>query len=90
MQIARHQRRRLLLRGMEQREQVEIAHNAKAAQSELGERSRASLEFTDSDPLLYTSPKDHHHISDSQRYHEDINRWLTKHRNDPAVKVRLK
>jgi hypothetical protein len=44
-------------------------------------------DFDGSEPLPFTSPKAHHHIAESQRYPEDITRWLTKNRQDRAVKV---
>ncbi|KZT08267.1 uncharacterized protein LAESUDRAFT_649567, partial [Laetiporus sulphureus 93-53] len=36
------------------------------------------------EPLFFTSPEAHFHISDSQRYSEDITSWLQSNRNDPA------
>ncbi|KAJ3526650.1 hypothetical protein NM688_g8235 [Phlebia brevispora] len=46
----------------------------------------ASLAFDDTDPLPYTPPDKHYHVSESNRYHEDLMRWLAQNRDDPAVK----
>lgn len=46
-----------------------------------------SLDFADSDPLPFTSPKAHHHISESKRFKEDIPTWLGVNAEDPAMKV---
>ena len=74
---------------MRLREETEVAAaSAKNPSSPSeGEQEDVSLQFTDNEPLPYTSPRVHHHISDSQRYHNDITRFLTKNRNDPALKV---
>jgi hypothetical protein len=45
------------------------------------------LRFEDCDPLPYTAPDAHHHISTAVRYSENISSWLGKHREDPAFKV---
>ncbi|PSS31922.1 hypothetical protein PHLCEN_2v2303 [Hermanssonia centrifuga] len=46
----------------------------------------ASLSFEDSDPLPYTPPENHHHISQSNRFHKDVTDWLSSNKNDPALK----
>jgi len=86
LQIAKHTRREALLRAIKQREKDEIAA---ASTEKPSEGEQVSLQFTDNEPLPYTSPRVHHHISDSQRYHDDITRFLTKNCNDPAMKVRV-
>ncbi len=53
------------------------------------QRRGACLSFEDSDPLPYTPPEKHHHMSHSNRFHEDLTNWLSVNRNDPALHVRL-
>jgi hypothetical protein len=52
-----------------------------------GRKANPSLAFSDSDPLPFTSPKIHHHISESKRFKENISEWLGLNAEDPAVKV---
>ncbi len=47
----------------------------------------ASLSFEDSDPLPYTTPDKHYHISQSNRFNKDVMDWLSSNKNDPALKV---
>ena len=35
------------------------------------------------------SPKDHHHIGESQRSYDDILAWVYERKDNPGVKVRL-
>ncbi len=49
--------------------------------------SPATLSFTDSDPLPYSPPDQHHHISQSKRFHQDTSDWLSENKSDPALKV---
>ncbi|KZT01025.1 uncharacterized protein LAESUDRAFT_664777, partial [Laetiporus sulphureus 93-53] len=49
----------------------------------------ATLDFAVDEPLPFTSPEAHFHISDSQRYSEDITSWLQSNRNDPACAVSI-
>lgn len=83
-QIAKHQRREALLRGIQRRDQ-------ESARTQGDETvSGPSLSFQDRDPLpSATSPLVHYHISESRRHPIDLQTWLTKHRGDPALKVRL-
>lgn len=46
-----------------------------------------SLAFTDNEPLPFTAPKVHHHISESKRFYVDLTRWLGDNAGDPAIKV---
>jgi hypothetical protein len=85
MQISKHQRRETLLRGIRKREDA-----LKTAEMRDMSSGQASLTFADHEPLPFTSPKDHHHIADSQRYPEDITQWLGKNCHDPALKVMSK
>ena len=60
----------------------------KGKQRDTGKKkANPSLGFADSDPLPFTSPKAHHHISESTRFKEDIPSWLGLNADDPAVKV---
>lgn len=52
-----------------------------------GQKANLSLAFSDSDPLPFTSPKVHYHISESKRFKENIAEWLGLNAEDPAIKV---
>jgi hypothetical protein len=45
------------------------------------------LHSEDHEPLPYTAPNAHHHMSTAVRYPENISSWLGKHADDPAFKV---
>ena len=70
-QIAKHQRREAIIR--------EIASKDPFKQPSVSQSSRNDVPFM--------SPKDHHHIADSQRSHCDILGWVTENRENPGVKV---
>jgi hypothetical protein len=46
-----------------------------------------SIPFEESEPLAYSDPKTHYHIASSTRYYLNVQQWLGKHANDPALKV---
>ena len=46
-----------------------------------------SLPFDAEDPMGPTVPEEHHHISRTTRFSEDISSWLGKNDNDPAFAV---
>jgi hypothetical protein len=73
------------LRGIKQRE--EDFKKAAEATGSPENCAEVSLEFTDNEILPFTSPKDHHHIADSQRYYDNLTQWLSKKQNDRALKV---
>jgi hypothetical protein len=85
-QISKHERRERLLRGIKRKEQ-------KGKEKASGEKSTTgtknpSLAFVDHNPLPFTSPKDHHHISESKRHHSHVPNWLGENSGDPAIEVR--
>ena len=45
--------------------------------------------FSDSDPLPYTHPAMHHHISESKRHSQDAFSFCRKFPDDPATKVSM-
>jgi hypothetical protein len=45
------------------------------------------VKFAESDPLPYTEPSQHHHISDSRKHGQDIFSFGRLFPNDPATKV---
>jgi hypothetical protein len=45
------------------------------------------IPFEASEPLAYSDPTSHHHISNGTRYHLNLPWWLQKHGNDPALDV---
>ena len=49
-------------------------------------QSQATATY-ESDPLPFTTPTTHYHISDSTRHHENITAWLAQNSGDPAIKV---
>jgi hypothetical protein len=51
--------------------------------------NQSSLGFADSEPLPFTPPRIHHHISESKRYYENLPQWVGQNASDPAMKVRL-
>ena len=73
-QITKHQRRERLLHNL-----------SKSSTPE--NNPTAAVSFRDSDPLPYTSPTVHHHISNSNRYYENLTTWLGTYSGDPALTV---
>jgi hypothetical protein len=51
--------------------------------------NKSSLGFADSEPLPFTPPRIHHHISESKRYYENLPQWIGRNAGDPAMKVRI-
>lgn len=49
--------------------------------------SPVSLSFADDDPLPYTAPDRHYHVSETNRHFEDLAEWLSVNENDPAFKA---
>jgi len=45
------------------------------------------VNFADNDPLPFTPPQLHHHVSKSKRHHHTLVNWLGRHSDDEAVKV---
>ncbi|THH16591.1 hypothetical protein EUX98_g9280 [Antrodiella citrinella] len=64
------------------------AGTTRLAQDSRSGTSTASpaLNFTDSDPLPYTSPDQHHHMSLANRFHVNLYAWLRETEDDPATK----
>lgn len=52
-----------------------------------GEDAPFHMPFEASEPLAYSDPTSHYHISNGTRYHLNLPRWLIKHANDPALDV---
>jgi hypothetical protein len=46
-----------------------------------------ALRFEDSEPLPYSDPQSHYHISTSTHYHVNIYKWLAQHEADPTLNV---
>jgi hypothetical protein len=61
---------------------------AKGKEKAANDEGRPSLGFKDAETLPFTSPREHHHISESNRYREVIPRWLSTLTQDPATKAR--
>ncbi|THG92874.1 hypothetical protein EW026_g8186 [Hermanssonia centrifuga] len=74
--------------GESQNPQRHLSSSSTSEQSVLPQSSGipASLTFEDSDPLPYTPPDKHYHISQSNRFHKDVTDWLSSNNNDPALK----
>jgi hypothetical protein len=47
----------------------------------------ASLGFSNSEPLAYTSPDVHHHMSYSTCHYVNLTNWLGDNKGDLAIKV---
>ena len=45
----------------------------------------AAVSFQESDPLPYTLPTAHHHISNSNYYYNNLTAWLGTYPGDPAL-----
>jgi hypothetical protein len=73
-QIAKHQRRERLLHNLSK---LSLPEN----------HPTAAVSFQESDPLPYTPPTVHHHISNSNRYYNNLTGWLGTHSGDPALIV---
>ena len=72
-QIAKHQRREAII------------HNIASKDPLKQHKSHKPSSATDALPFM--SPKDHHHIADSQRKYCDILGWVAENRNNPGIKV---
>lgn len=46
-----------------------------------------ALDFITNEPLPYSSPANHHYMSESEHFHRDITEFVTSHPHDVAVKV---
>lgn len=80
-QCARIERRQRILRQMNKSAQ-------KGKQKEDGStHPKVALAVNQSDPLPFTSPRAHHHISESTRYFETIPKFLGNLQDDPAIQV---
>jgi hypothetical protein len=69
-----------------ERRETRLLRARRAAQARTGTHSH-HVSFSDNDPLPYTDPAMHHHISDSRRYGQDAFSFSRKFPTDPAVKV---
>jgi hypothetical protein len=52
-------------------------------------RNTAVVLFGESDPLPYTMPRAHYHISETTRHAENITAWLARNQGDCATIVSL-
>jgi hypothetical protein len=73
-QIAKHQRRERVLYNI--------------SKSSMPKSQTAAVNFQESDPLPFTPPTAHHHISNSNRYYNNLTAWLGSYSGDPALIVR--
>ena len=78
-QCARQERRQSVLR--------KLKRTADKAKQQDGVTTKVALGFTESEPLPFTSPRIHHHISESNRFYVTISKWLGTLVDDPAVVV---
>jgi hypothetical protein len=81
-QITKHECRERILQKIRHRKSAEQEASQSSASNGL-----AYLNFEDSDPLPYTDPTVHYHISNSVRYYENFAKWLGNHQEDPAFRV---
>jgi hypothetical protein len=72
-QIAKHQRREAIIRAL--------------ASKDPSKQPRSHGQPSGNDTTSFMSPKDHHHIADSQREHCDILGWVSENKNNPSIKV---
>ena len=88
-QIANHQQRQRILRKIRLRTQSLLKGKQSASELKRPRYKTAALDFEDEDPLPYTSPTAHHHISETTRHAKNITAWLTEHQGDPATMVSM-
>jgi hypothetical protein len=72
---------------LERRERVLRRIKNKNLSKPKDKKKNVSLEFTDSDPLPFTSPRVHYHMSESKRYFKNLTEWLGDNTDDPSTKV---
>jgi hypothetical protein len=77
-QITKHEQRERRLHQMQTGNQPTLKRSAS---------STPALAFHDSDPLPFTDPAVHYHMSQSQRHYIDVTSWLADNKQDPALKV---
>ncbi|TFY53971.1 hypothetical protein EVG20_g9898 [Dentipellis fragilis] len=83
------QRERILHRMREQDPHIQQLKNQKGNRKTTQPENQDSLPsvgFEAEDPLAYTSPKDHYHMSTTTRHQLSLTRWLRLHAADPAFK----
>jgi hypothetical protein len=92
--IAKQQRRERILFKMAEGSPYEVkgkgkqdAGKEKSKVLQLSSPDAPALRFEDSEPLPYSDPECHYHISTSTRYHVNIYKWLAQHESDPALNV---
>src|SRR6266850_2807342 len=73
LQIAKHLRQEAIIRAITSKDPGRANHCVRVSKVK--------------DIPLLMSPRDHHHISDSQCSHSDILAWVHENRQNPAVKV---
>jgi hypothetical protein len=69
-----------------ERRETKLLRARRAAQSKT---HLHHVTFSDNDPLPYTDPAMHHHISDSKRHSQDAFSFCRHFTADPAVKVSI-
>jgi hypothetical protein len=47
----------------------------------------SAVPFAESEALPYTTPEQHHHISESRNFSLHLTSWLGEHNGDPATDV---
>jgi hypothetical protein len=69
-----------------ERHETKLLRARRAAEAKMHSHHVA---FSDNDPLPYTDPAMHHHISDSKRHSQDAFSFCRKFPADPATKVSI-
>jgi hypothetical protein len=82
-QISRLEARKRILERMARKMTDHQMPSAKAG----AQKSRMTIGFCDTEPLLKTLPEAHHHISHSRDFHLRIAPWLAGSQRDPLTKV---
>lgn len=70
-----------------ERRETRLLRARRAAQSIRPSHSHHVGPLSDADPLPYTDPAMHHHMSDSRRHSQDAFSFSRLFTNDPATKV---
>jgi len=92
--IAKQQRRERLLFKMAEASPYgkkgrdkQVSGKQKGKVLQLSSPDAPALHFEDSEPLPYSDPQSHYHISTGTRYPVNIYKWLRQHVSDPAFNV---
>jgi hypothetical protein len=71
-----------------ERRETRLLRARRVAEDKAAKSHAHHVEFAESDPLPYTEPSLHHHISDSRKHGQDLFSFQKRLPDDPATKVK--